>query len=295
MKYYALLIGLALITYDLWPQDILYKTDGSELKVKVYEIMADTIEYYDFEGTRDTLLNLPVSSVFMIIYESGEKEVFKKNDSVDSFGTIPDETAPITRSSGLSKSNISFTILDNRQNKLIIGKQPSKAARAVGLIVQPTTEVKDESLKIYNYAVKNLSQILLFNSFQESGNSDYTMEISINDLYSKTETGLYGSGGDVSQNCDVTVCLKDQDKVVYSNNFKSLYTGRLNQFYDQVELLYKHYYSINSKKQYKSYRKNDYRTYASKGYFIDYIIVMDDLIKQLNQDDFINSLLVNSH
>jgi hypothetical protein len=265
-------------------QDVLYKTDGTELKVKVYEIKTDTVDYFHYGESEDSVIRkIALINVFMIIYENGTREVFKTEEPNDPISASQTTDISAQSSTGIVKGNISFSILDKRQEQLIIGKAPSKAARAVGLIVQPTTEIKDEGKIIYGYAEKTLSQILLANGFQNDGISDYHLEIFINDLYSKTEVGLYGGGGTVTQNCNVTVVLKDRDNILFNKDFSSIYSGKTAEFYDQVELLRKHYVSINDKKAFKSIRKQDNKEYSNKGFFIDYIILLNDIVKQLDQ------------
>ncbi len=294
MKHCYLIAVLALASFNLLAQDIIYKNDGSELKAKVYEIKSDTIKYYIFEGLQDSLLDIPVNDIFMIIYENGDQEVFKTQEQAKAIDTLSALNTPMKRSSGLTKNNISFIIEDNRPNKQIIGKQPGKLARGVGLIIQPLTEIKDPDLKIYNYAIKNLSQILHFNGFQEKRDTYQTLKITINDLFSKTETGLYGISGEVTQNCSITVQLKDKETILFQEDLKSLYSGGLNEFNKQVEFLYMNYFSITSKKQFKTARTQDFKTYANKGYFIDFIIVLDDLISQLNNNEFFMSYFNSS-
>jgi len=286
------MIGFLFTLTGAKSQDVLYKTDGTELKVKIYEIKTDTVDYFNYGVSEDSVIRkIALNNVFMIIYENGTREVFKTEETNDPISATQTTQSSTQSSTGIVKSNISFSVLDKRQEQLIVGKAPSKAARAVGLIVQPTTEIKDEGKIIYSYVEKTLSQILLANGFQNDGISDYHLEIFINDLYSKTEVGLYGGGGSVSQNCNVTIVLKDRGNILFNKDFSSIYSGKTSDFYDQVELLRKHYYSINDKKAFKSSRKNDYKEYSNKGFFIDYIIILDEVVTKLREDQEFNELL----
>jgi hypothetical protein len=99
-------------------------------------------------------------------------------------------------------------------------------------------------------------------------------------------------GGSVDQNCSVTAVLKYGDNILFSKDFSSIYTGKTSEYYDQIELLRKHYYSVNDKKAFKSIRKQDYREYSNKGYFVDFIIVLEAVVTQMIEDqeysEFIN-------
>jgi len=59
-------------------QDIIYKNDGTELKVKIIELTTETVKYKNFEQLQGPIRNVLLSDVFMIIYENGTKEVIKK-------------------------------------------------------------------------------------------------------------------------------------------------------------------------------------------------------------------------
>ena len=58
-------------------QDIIYKTDGSEIQSKVIEISEDLIKYKKISNLDGPLYSIAKNEVFMIVYENGEREVFK--------------------------------------------------------------------------------------------------------------------------------------------------------------------------------------------------------------------------
>jgi len=57
---------------------ILKKPDASEIKAKVLEITDDQIKYKEFDFQDGPTRNINISEVFMIIYENGKIEFFKK-------------------------------------------------------------------------------------------------------------------------------------------------------------------------------------------------------------------------
>ncbi len=69
----------------LFAQDIIYKHDGSEISSRVIKINTDFIKYKKFEQQSGPIRNIKISDVFMIIYEDGTQEVFKKDGTREVF------------------------------------------------------------------------------------------------------------------------------------------------------------------------------------------------------------------
>lgn len=278
-KLYLILAGIFIPVY-ISAQDIIYKTDGTEIKAKVIEIKTNAIEYFNFGESKDSLRHIPLNDVFMIVYEGGSREVFKAKATTDSIVINKNSS----QYSIISKENVSIIIIDKRENKIVVGKAPSKLARGAGLIVQPSTEIKDQDQKIYSYAIKTLKKILEEKGFKGNDNSNCNMEVSFNELYHKAEVGLYGMGGTVTQNCRCTIVIMGNNGILFNKDFFSSYSAKTKDFSNQEELLYGQYYSINDKKELKSKKKIDMRESSTKGNFINYIIVLDDIIRQLVDD-----------
>jgi hypothetical protein len=60
-------------------QDIIVKNDGTEIKAKVKEITVDDIiKYKRYDHLEGPIRSIRIKKVFMIIYESGKREIFKK-------------------------------------------------------------------------------------------------------------------------------------------------------------------------------------------------------------------------
>ncbi len=68
-------------------QDILVMRNGDELKVKIEEVLTESIKYKKFDNLGGPSYTVKKSSVFMIRYENGTKDVFKesgkKNDAAN--------------------------------------------------------------------------------------------------------------------------------------------------------------------------------------------------------------------
>jgi len=73
-------------------QDIMYKVDGSQIEMNVIEISIETIKYKSWNQLDGPLRTIAIKDVFMIIYNDGTKEVFKKDNL----------TKPIIRNNNVS-------------------------------------------------------------------------------------------------------------------------------------------------------------------------------------------------
>ncbi len=60
-------------------QDIIILNDGDEISAKVTEIGIDVVKYHKFENQSGPIYSINKDDVFMIRYQNGEKEVFKKS------------------------------------------------------------------------------------------------------------------------------------------------------------------------------------------------------------------------
>ena len=275
------------ITICTSAQDIIYKVDGNEIKAKIIEITTDAIKYKNFGQLESPLMNISISDVFMIIYEGGEKEVFKTKGSENMDNQNRNNTGNLI----ISRNKIYIDIVDSRANK-IIGKAPSRGGAAIGLIVQPKATIKDKEGKIYNYAEKKLKNVLKKKGFLNRNNSTCKLEMKIIELYHEAKTGLYGTGGNVTQNCKILISLTNNNKLIFQKNFNSLISEKTKDFTAQVGILNVQYSEIsetNNKKQERKKRKKERKEYSSKGHFIDFILVFDDIISQLiNDNEFQN-------
>lgn len=76
-KYILLLVLLCSATVGLFAQDVITKTDGTEIQATVTQIGTNEIKYIRY-GTTAPVYTLLKSDIFMIKYEDGTKDVFKK-------------------------------------------------------------------------------------------------------------------------------------------------------------------------------------------------------------------------
>jgi len=79
MKKIIFILILVLCSIFVNAQDVIYKNDGTEIKVKIIELTIETVKYKNFEQLEGPIRNILLSDVFMIIYEDGTKEVIKKS------------------------------------------------------------------------------------------------------------------------------------------------------------------------------------------------------------------------
>lgn len=78
----SLLLLLALIFVEIcFAQDVIILKDGDEIEAKVTEILSNQIKYKRASNPTGPTYTIAVSKVFMIRYESGDKDIFDKSES----------------------------------------------------------------------------------------------------------------------------------------------------------------------------------------------------------------------
>lgn len=60
----------------IYSQDIIFKYDGNEIKSKIVEISRDSIVYQEYGIENGVLNQIPITEVFMVIYENGIRVKF---------------------------------------------------------------------------------------------------------------------------------------------------------------------------------------------------------------------------
>jgi len=76
------LIATIIFTYlFVNAQDIIYKTDGTEIKAKIIEVNINDIKYKKYENPEGPLYTVNKSELFKIKFENGTQEVFNKSSS----------------------------------------------------------------------------------------------------------------------------------------------------------------------------------------------------------------------
>lgn len=76
-KFYYLISFLTFCSFTLMAQDIIVKTDKTEIKSKVLEITETTIKYKKWQMQDGPIYNINKNEVFMVIYANGQREVIK--------------------------------------------------------------------------------------------------------------------------------------------------------------------------------------------------------------------------
>jgi len=77
----ALLIATLFSVVSAFAQDVILKTDGTEINAKVLEITDRQVKYKDIGFIDGPTRNIDIFDVFMITYENGKKEVFSVKTS----------------------------------------------------------------------------------------------------------------------------------------------------------------------------------------------------------------------
>lgn len=85
MKTMTMILTISLVCLALdysYSQDVIFKTDGSEIRSRVMEISSDNIRYKSWDQQDGPIRNISISDVFMIIYDDGTVENFKKASTI---------------------------------------------------------------------------------------------------------------------------------------------------------------------------------------------------------------------
>ncbi|GAB3021588.1 hypothetical protein GCM10027284_46330 [Cyclobacterium sediminis] len=79
MKYPILiLVGISLLTGNVYSQDTIIDKKLVEISSKVIEITDNEIKYRKWGNLQGPLYNIPRKEVLMVIYENGQREIFKE-------------------------------------------------------------------------------------------------------------------------------------------------------------------------------------------------------------------------
>lgn len=81
MKKLAILIPTLFFSLLVKSQDIITYTDGEEAKVKVLEVNLTDVKYKKWENLEGPSYSMAIEKIFMIKYQNGTKEVFKKEEN----------------------------------------------------------------------------------------------------------------------------------------------------------------------------------------------------------------------
>ncbi len=71
-----------------YAQDLIILRNGDEIKAKVTEILSATVKYKRYSNQTGPTYSIDKSKIFMIRYESGDKDVFGTDGNLDSGGTL---------------------------------------------------------------------------------------------------------------------------------------------------------------------------------------------------------------
>jgi len=78
MKPVLIIILMLSIATSVFSQDIIVKTDKTEIKSRVQEITETVIKYKTWDNQNGPIYSLAKKDVFMIIYQNGQREIISK-------------------------------------------------------------------------------------------------------------------------------------------------------------------------------------------------------------------------
>lgn len=115
---------------NIFAQDIITKHNGEEIQVKVINVNDKEINYIKWSNMNGPTYTIPVSEVFMIKYENGEKDVFNEKEiqhKQQSVVMMPEQ-------GNFSQSMYKF---DEKQNVLDKAQRAKSAAKTFDWIALP--------------------------------------------------------------------------------------------------------------------------------------------------------------
>ena len=179
-------------------QDVITRTDGTDIKAKVTEVLPDVVKYKKFTYLDGPVFTIRKSDILIIRYENGSNEVFAGQSPAASSQQQPSQSArPVaipnakTFSEGLTvvsgdvgvlrKSAKGYATFDYSQT-LVGGKPLAQFLRANGPEYERDWPKESESANQYfpNYYNKKFKNGLAM-QFQEAG-TDYILTLHIQEL-----------------------------------------------------------------------------------------------------------------
>jgi hypothetical protein len=123
MKKLLLFFGIILLSGKAYNQDIIFKTNGDEIKSKVIEVAENVIRYKNYTNLNGPVYVLSITSIFMIKYENGEKEVFRQQPTtaIRSSGAPENTTKPKDTGSAKNEKNSFFKYHQDKYFALATG------------------------------------------------------------------------------------------------------------------------------------------------------------------------------
>ena len=78
MRRILLVISFLMVLIGARAQDLLQKTNGDEIKVKVLEITTENVKYKKYTNIDGPLYTLSKKEIQEIVFENGDKEIFNE-------------------------------------------------------------------------------------------------------------------------------------------------------------------------------------------------------------------------
>ena len=117
------------IVNQLNAQDIILKTDGTEIQAKVTEVGIEDVKYHRFDNLTGPVYNLKKSEIFMITYQDGHKDVFGRGQKTVTQPT----TTPVTQQQTKPVEPQKTTPAVQQQTNPTVQQQPSTATNTAYL------------------------------------------------------------------------------------------------------------------------------------------------------------------
>ncbi len=160
MKTKLLIILITLlhtIPYLLSAQDVILRKNGDEISAKITEITLEEVKYKKFSNPSGPVYTEPLSELFMIKYENGDKDLFEKNGTT---GKIEVKHVASIKSAQPPANTVVETNKETTSQQTTSSTTPkatSKAENTKGQSQTKVTSKKDNETPQNNQLVKGKS------------------------------------------------------------------------------------------------------------------------------------------
>lgn len=198
MKHFYTLCLILVTTVTVYAQDIIIKTDKSEIKAKVLEVEEFNIKYKQWDFQDGPTYSIRKNDVFMIIYKNGKRETFETTGPVSApIQNNNRNTAPV-----YNNQNQTQTQPTNQAVNPISNVLGAAAASSDGNVIYTPTRIVGSYTSIDgggSIALNMDQDYSLLPNFVNWGANVFGSYMSIENSYVSSESigvgaGLYGLG-----------------------------------------------------------------------------------------------------
>ena len=138
-KLFSLVVLLSFTCFTLSAQDIITKTDGTDIETKVTEVSQSQVSYKKYSNLEGPTYIISVSDILMITYENGEREMYNIKSETTKSQSLPQGVMTFNDWSG--KVSVGGVTIENEMLDMYFSPKDlelysqGKSKRILGLVV----------------------------------------------------------------------------------------------------------------------------------------------------------------